>query len=109
MTLLDQAIGRKLRALRRARELSAAELGAKIGLDGTEIQAFEAGRKRIGPRRLARISEALRCPLSAFFVTVTGEKPESAIAPYGLEEQIKAHALKLAHAYYLLGDFRSRA
>src|SRR5689334_503595 len=111
MMLLDRTIGRKLRILRRQQGLSSAELAALIGLRGDDIQAFETGRERIGPERLAQISEVLGCPLSTFFVTIEGHKTETGAdrVPHGLEDQIKAQALELARAYYVVGDFRSRA
>ncbi len=66
-TEADRLIGLRLTALRKARGLSQAALGAAVGITFQQIQKYERGRNRIGAGRLqtfARIFEVRSRPSS---------------------------------------------
>jgi len=53
-----RALGRRIRAVRRLRDMTQAELAKKIGISQREVQNWEAGR-RDAHARLAEIATAL--------------------------------------------------
>ena len=67
---VDAAVGERIRALRRERGLDQSELGARIGASTQDVQMFEAGAKRVGAARLARIAKALGVGVGAFFAEI---------------------------------------
>lgn len=56
---MDRQIGERLRALRKARGMSMAELGAALRLSSQQVQKYEAGQNRISVAILGTFSQAL--------------------------------------------------
>ena len=110
MSQLDLTIGRNIRKWRRRSALSVERLAERLGVTADDMQAFEAGLRRVGPARLWQLSRALERPLSDFFSPAarSGARHRPSRAPEGLERHIKAQGLALARAFYQVGDFRAR-
>ncbi|MFG5119405.1 helix-turn-helix domain-containing protein [Methylorubrum sp. POS3] len=66
-TEADRLIGLRLTALRKARGLSQAALGAAVGITFQQIQKYERGRNRIGAGRLQTFARIFEVPVATFF------------------------------------------
>ena len=60
-------LGRRVRELRKARELSQEDFAAECGLDRTYISGIERGRRNVSLRNLDLIARTLRLSLSELF------------------------------------------
>jgi transcriptional regulator with XRE-family HTH domain len=67
---VDAAVGKRIRVLRQDRGLDQSELAASIGASAHDVQMFEAGVRRVGAARLARIAKALGVGVDAFFAEI---------------------------------------
>ena len=67
---VDTAVGERIRVLRLDRGMDQSELAASIGASTQDIQMFEAGARRVGAARLARIAKALGVGVDAFFAEI---------------------------------------
>lgn len=65
---LHEAVGRDLRALRRLRGLTIAELASATGRSVGFISQIERGLSQVSVRDLQRLTEVLDVPLSWFFI-----------------------------------------
>ena len=63
----DRHVGAKLRALRKARGMTLAELGRALGVTPTQVQKYERGTDRIGAGTLFYAAEAFRVEIGAFY------------------------------------------
>jgi transcriptional regulator with XRE-family HTH domain len=61
----DIEIGRRVRALRVARRMSQAELGARLGITFQQIQKYERGANRVSAGRLQYIAQVFAVPMSS--------------------------------------------
>lgn len=66
-TKVDQDVGRRIAALRRAKGLSQSDLGTAVGVTFQQIQKYETGINRVGVSRLQQIAKHLDMPVSNFF------------------------------------------
>lgn len=64
---LQLLIGRRLRAIRRARRLSQSQLGSALGLSGLRIHRYEAGRSVLKAAVLWRLCQQLEVDVDEFF------------------------------------------
>jgi transcriptional regulator with XRE-family HTH domain len=64
---VDAAVGERIRVLRLDQGMDQSELAASIGASAHDVQMFEAGARRVGAARLARIAKALGVGVDAFF------------------------------------------
>jgi transcriptional regulator with XRE-family HTH domain len=64
---IDQKVGVRITALRRAKGLSQAELGKVVGVTFQQIQKYEKGVNRVGAGRLQEIAKFLGVPVSVMF------------------------------------------
>ena len=64
---LPTAVGRRVRELRTAQELSQEELAARAGLHRNYVGSVERGEREIGVTSLARLAGALGLSLAEFF------------------------------------------
>lgn len=86
---VDKHVGGRIREARVLAGISQIELGEFIGVTFQQVQKYERGANRIGPGRLAKISEKLGFPIAWFYEGVP--QPGSNSAP-----QIEARAVKIA-------------
>ena len=56
---VDIRVGKKIRAVRRVRQISQTELGRRVGVSFQQIQKYEKGINRVSISRLWHISEAM--------------------------------------------------
>jgi len=73
---IDIVIGQRVRALRRVRGLSQADLGAKIGVQFQQVQKYETGVNRISCSRIQFIADVLDVPVSDFFINLGAHKDD---------------------------------
>jgi transcriptional regulator with XRE-family HTH domain len=64
---IDGLIGRNIRFHRLRRELSQAQLAARLGISYQQLQNYERGINRISASRLLLIAQALAVPVAALF------------------------------------------
>ncbi len=82
--IFDQAaLGRRIRAFRKACNLSQSDLGEKIGVSYQQIQKYEKGTSGISVHQLLNISTVLKVPAERFLSSSseTGESPGIYDAP----------------------------
>jgi len=68
----DVHIGKRIRMLRLARNLSQTDLAKRLGITFQQIQKYEKGTNRIGASRLQHIARVLSVPVSFFFEDAPG-------------------------------------
>jgi len=83
--LIDKAIGRRIREIRKRWGLSQIELAEKVGLSFQQIQKYEKGSTRISVMRLKQISDALGVNILSLLEQVeTDLKVSDSISKYTL-------------------------
>ena len=68
-----QLVGRKIRQLRKARNLTQTELSARIGIQQSDLSRMEKGEYRVSLDTLFRILADLRVSIGEFFDSVARE------------------------------------
>ena len=63
---INEDLGAKLRGFRLAAGLSQIDLGASMGISGTQIQKYESGSNRMAVSTLIQFCWVLQLDLSAF-------------------------------------------
>ena len=58
-TTMDQAVGKRIRSLRRAAGMTLRDLGEAVGVSGVQFQRYETGVSRVAASRLMAICDAL--------------------------------------------------
>ena len=66
-TDIDQTVGARIAALRKAKGLSQTALGDAVGVTFQQIQKYEKGQNRVGAGRLLEIAKFLGVPVSILF------------------------------------------
>lgn len=64
---VDVAVGKAIRAYRKANGMTQADLSARIGVRFQQLQKYETAMNRISASRLAMVSRALGVPVDRFF------------------------------------------
>ncbi len=70
---IDQAIGKRIRAARRAKRLTQTQLGHRLGVSFQQIQKYESGANRLSGHRLVILAETLEQPVSWMLGTTEGD------------------------------------
>jgi transcriptional regulator with XRE-family HTH domain len=65
---IDALVGERIRLRRAQIGLTVAELAALLGVDESDLEAIESGKKRAGPTLIAAAAAALGMPVYRFFV-----------------------------------------
>jgi transcriptional regulator with XRE-family HTH domain len=65
--MIDDHIGSRIRAHRRARSLTLEDLAGRIGVTAQQIHKYENGTNRVSASKLFEIATVLGLPISAFF------------------------------------------
>jgi len=71
LTQTDQAIGAKIRKLRRRSELTLKDLSELIGISVQQLQKYEVGSSRIGGGMLVQLAGALNVDIASLFPNIT--------------------------------------
>jgi len=101
----DVALGERIRALRRRRGLTQADLAIEVGVTFQQIQKYERGANRVSVSMLGRIAKALESSVTDLLDETAGSADLRAI-----EELLKEPgALELLAAYRRMPKGPSRA
>src|ERR1700733_6064449 len=69
---VDEAVGARIRLLRKGRKISQEEFGKAIVVTFQQVQKYEIGENRIGASRLHLVALALNVPISELFDSTSG-------------------------------------
>jgi len=94
--LQDQAVGRRIRARRLAKDMSQTDLATQLGLTFQQVQKYEKGTNRVGASRLRRIAEILEAPIT-YFYSVSDQRASTTTEILGFVDN--AWTLRLIRAY----------
>ena len=106
--VLEVAIGRELRAFRRQKGITVAELGALTGLSIGMLSKIENGNISPSLTTLQTLAHALSVPLTAFFRRFE-EHREAVHTPAGTGVEIARAGTRAGHQYNLLGHIGANA
>ncbi|MGN7125221.1 helix-turn-helix domain-containing protein [Methylorubrum thiocyanatum] len=102
----DRLVGERIVALRKARGLSQAALGAAVGVTFQQVQKYERGTNRVGAGRLQEIARLLEVPVSAFFDEGNGAAGDMQADVFGF---LRIHgAIDLLRAFATIEDDQLR-
>lgn len=90
-----QLVGRKIRQLRRARQLTQTELSARIGVQQSDLSRMEKGEYRVSLDTLFRILSEFQISIGEFFEEMGGSP-------------LSERELKLLHDFKLLSPASQR-
>jgi transcriptional regulator with XRE-family HTH domain len=99
---LEQAIGVKVREMRRRQDLTAAELAQAAGISAGMLSKIENGGISASLSTLQAIAAALNMPLAQFF-TAFDESRDCSYVKAGQGVAIERRGTKVGHRYELLG------
>lgn len=99
---LETAIGREVRAFRRAQGMTVADLAAATGLSIGMLSKIENGITSPSLATLQALSHAFSCPLTAFFRGYE-ERREVQHVRAGEHLEIERRGTRAGHQYHLLG------
>lgn len=99
---LEAAIGREVRAFRRAQGMTVADLAAATGLSIGMLSKIENGITSPSLATLQALSHAFSCPLTAFFRGYE-ERREVQHVKAGEHLEIERRGTRAGHQYHLLG------
>jgi len=99
---LETAIGREVRAFRRAQGMTVADLAAATGLSIGMLSKIENGITSPSLATLQALSHAFSCPLTAFFRGFE-ERREVQHVKAGEHLEIERRGTRAGHQYHLLG------
>jgi transcriptional regulator with XRE-family HTH domain len=103
---VDEAVGARIRLLRKRRKISQEELGKAIGVTFQQVQKYENGKNRIGASRLHLVAIALNVPISELFDGTSGTSGTSrATKSVAFDRQ----ALRFAEAFVKISDKELRS
>ncbi len=88
---VDRFIGARIEAARKARHLSAQDLGRRLGFTAPQMRKYEAGASRIPAATLLAISQIVDVPVARFL-------PETALGAKARDDEIRALARSLLGA-----------
>lgn len=105
MSGIDKEIGRRLRAMRRARRMTVAHVAVRTGIRTHEVQRYETGAARISARRLFELAQLFDVPISEFFGGM--ELAPAPAVPVG--EALDGRCPELAQRFSELSEPQKRA
>lgn len=99
---LEKALGHQIRALRRGRELSVADLGAAARISPGMISKMENGQISPSLASINAVANALNVPITALF-SAFEERRDCSYVKKGQGVVIERRGTKVGHIYELLG------
>lgn len=99
---LEEGIGAEVRRLRKAHDLTVAELGAAAGLSGGMLSKIENGAISPSLATLAALAKALNISISQLFAE-NEEQRDCSFVKAGTGVRIERRGTKAGHMYDLLG------
>lgn len=104
----DVHVGRRIRAIRKARHLTQEKLAGEMGISFQQLQKYETSANRITASKMLAAAQALGVSISAFFEgleDISGSK----LAPEMVEFISQDGALEVAAGYIKLTTSQRRA
>src|ERR1700744_752289 len=98
---VDEAVGARIRLLRKGRKISQEEFGKAIGVTFQQVQKYEIGENRIGASRLHLVALALDVPISDLFDSNSGTSGTSRATK---SVAFDREALRFAEAFVKISD-----
>ena len=98
---VDEAVGARIRLLRKGRKISQEEFGKAIGVTFQQVQKYEIGENRIGASRLHLVALALNVPISELFDSTSGTSGTSRTTK---SVAFDREALRFAEAFVKISD-----
>ena len=103
---VDEAVGARIRLLRKGRKISQEEFGKAIGVTFQQVQKYEIGENRIGASRLHLVALALNVPISELFDGTSGTSGTSRATK---SVAFDREALRFAEAFVKISDKELRS
>ena len=114
---VQEHLSRRLRELRRERELTPGRLGKLIGVSGQQVQKYESGESRLFAAVLAKLAWALGVAPHYFFEGLVVENPREPLLDRKAarmvrlfqslpDETVRARLLELVERLVRLGEAR---
>ena len=94
---VDKLVGRNIRVLRLAKELSQTELADGLGITFQQVQKYEKGTNRVGSGRLLKISAVLGVKITDFFEGT--DRPHDTARTSVFEQLAQPEAFRLVQAF----------
>lgn len=69
----DIAIGKRIRVLRKAANITQSELARLLEISPQQLQKYERGINKVSAGRVQRIAEIVRSPIASFFPSLDGD------------------------------------
>jgi transcriptional regulator with XRE-family HTH domain len=101
---VDEAVGARIRLLRKRRKMSQQELGTALGVTFQQVQKYENGKNRVGASRLHMVAIALNVPITELFDGGTS-RTSRGTKSVAFDPQ----ALRLAEAFVKISDKELRS
>jgi transcriptional regulator with XRE-family HTH domain len=97
-TTTDQAVGRRIRSLRRAAGMTLRDLGGAVGVSAVQFQRYETGASRVAASRLVAICDALGVQVDTLI--------DEAVPPRSghMSSDRRAECAELARAFNAVAD-----
>jgi transcriptional regulator with XRE-family HTH domain len=103
---VDEAVGARIRLLRKRRKMSQQELGTALGVTFQQVQKYENGKNRVGASRLHLVAIALDVPINELF----GGAPRTTSTSRATQSvAFDPQALLLAEAFVKISDRELRS
>jgi len=88
---ISGAIGQRIRAHRWSRRMTQGQFGAAVGVTFQQIQKYESGKNRISAVSLAKLADAIDCPVALFFPSQ--DMPTDGLSRWAVDIAIEVDAL----------------
>jgi transcriptional regulator with XRE-family HTH domain len=103
---VDEAVGARIRLLRKRRKMSQAELGKALGVTFQQVQKYENSRNRVSASRLHLVANALNVSITDLF---DGASATSSTSRVTKSLAFDPQALRLAEAFVKISDKELRS
>ncbi len=97
-TTTDQAVGKRIRSLRRAAGMTLRDLGEAVGVSGVQFQRYETGVSRVAASRLMAICDALGVQVDSVITEASSAKVEQ------ISHARRIESAELARAFNAIAD-----
>jgi transcriptional regulator with XRE-family HTH domain len=103
---VDEAVGARIRILRKRRKMSQAELGKALGVTFQQVQKYENGNNRVSASRLHMVATTLDIPIAELF---GGASTTSSASRVTKSIAFDPQALRLAEAFVKISNKELRS
>ena len=107
VTVVDQTIGKRLRARRLEQAVSQGSLATQLGVSFQQVQKYEKGVNRIGSARLVEIARVLQVDTAYFLTDLKGSNGKTTDSRF-LDFMATKDGVEINDAMMKLGDAHRR-